>query len=393
MTATNCRVPKLRRHKTGQGFVELSGRRIYLGRHDLPEAQQKYHRLVAEWLANGRQLPAASDSDELTIIELVALYWKFAEGYYVQPDGTHTGEISALRVALRPLKALYGHAGAAAFGPRALCTVRHRMIGLGWCRKSINVHVGRIKRVFRWGVEQEIVPGSVYHALQAVRGLRAGRSEAVESEPVRPVAVEDVEAIQTHVSRQVWALIQIQLFTGARAGELVIMRPGDVDRTGRVWVYRPRKHKGQHHGHARTIYLGPQAQAALNPFLFRGDDVFCFSPAEAERERRETRRQARKTPESCGNTPGSNRKRRPRRRPGEHYTTGSYGKAIRRGCEDAKITPWHSHQLRHTAATMLRREFGLETARVVLGHRSPQVTDLYAEADRSRAAAAMAEVG
>ncbi|MBK8270391.1 MAG: site-specific integrase [Planctomycetes bacterium] len=54
---------------------------------------------------------------------------------------------------------------------------------------------------------------------------------------------------------------------------------------------------------------------------------------------------------------------------------------------------WHPHQLRHSAATRLRREFGIETAKIILGHKSLDVTQLYAEADHARAADAMARVG
>jgi hypothetical protein len=44
-------------------------------------------------------------------------------------------------------------------------------------------------------------------------------------------------------------------------------------------------------------------------------------------------------------------------------------------------------------ATWLRKEFGLDVARVVLGHRSPQITELYADLDTSRAIEAMASFG
>lgn len=54
---------------------------------------------------------------------------------------------------------------------------------------------------------------------------------------------------------------------------------------------------------------------------------------------------------------------------------------------------WHPHQLRHAAATRLRREFGIEAARVILGHSSPAMTDLYAEIDASRAQDVMARIG
>lgn len=39
---------------------------------------------------------------------------------------------------------------------------------------------------------------------------------------------------------------------------------------------------------------------------------------------------------------------------------------------------WHPHQLRHNAATYLRKEFGLETARIILGQRSAAITEIYA---------------
>jgi integrase len=49
--------------------------------------------------------------------------------------------------------------------------------------------------------------------------------------------------------------------------------------------------------------------------------------------------------------------------------------------------------LRHSAATRLRREYGLDVARVILGHSSPVVTEIYAEVDREKALKVMAEAG
>lgn len=81
------RTPSFRHHKgTGQGFVELDGRRIYLGRYDNPESSERYHRLIAEWLANGRQLPV--EPHDLTITELIALFWKHVEAHYRRADGS-----------------------------------------------------------------------------------------------------------------------------------------------------------------------------------------------------------------------------------------------------------------------------------------------------------------
>jgi integrase len=78
---------------------------------------------------------------------------------------------------------------------------------------------------------------------------------------------------------------------------------------------------------------------------------------------------------------------------GEHYTTGSVRRAIRRARTKADIPSWHPHQLRHNAATWLRKEFGLDVARIILGHRSPVITEIYAELDREKAINAMQKSG
>jgi integrase len=54
---------------------------------------------------------------------------------------------------------------------------------------------------------------------------------------------------------------------------------------------------------------------------------------------------------------------------------------------------WHPHQLRHTKATEIRKEAGLDAARAVLGHRSPQITEVYAELDTEKAMKVMAKLG
>ena len=54
---------------------------------------------------------------------------------------------------------------------------------------------------------------------------------------------------------------------------------------------------------------------------------------------------------------------------------------------------WHPHQLRHTKATEIRREAGLDAARAVLGHRTPAITEVYAELDMTKAAEVMERLG
>src|SRR5262249_3120349 len=152
-----------------------------------------------------------------------------------------------------------------------------------------------IVRAFKWAVAEAMVPPSVHHGLQAVSGLRRGRCEVRESEPVRPVPEAFVEAIRPYVARQVWAMVQVQRFSAMRPGEVGSMRTIDLDRSGRVWVYTPATHKTEHHGRERRVYLGPAAQEVLRPWLRPELTAYLFQPKEAEAERRAGQRKNRKT--------------------------------------------------------------------------------------------------
>jgi integrase len=46
---------------------------------------------------------------------------------------------------------------------------------------------------------------------------------------------------------------------------------------------------------------------------------------------------------------------------------------------------WSPNQLRHTAATEIRRRFGLEAVQVILGHSEAKVSEIYAERDAGKA--------
>ncbi|MFP6583501.1 MAG: hypothetical protein VCD00_13240, partial [Candidatus Hydrogenedentota bacterium] len=78
--------PSYRRHKgSGNAFVELGGKRIYLGRYDTPESRERYYRELAQWEANGHKL--IPPRDEITIVEIVSLYLAHAEIHYQKPTG------------------------------------------------------------------------------------------------------------------------------------------------------------------------------------------------------------------------------------------------------------------------------------------------------------------
>jgi hypothetical protein len=85
----------------------------------------------------------------------------------------------------------------------------------GLARTNINHRVSRIKRVFKWAVAEELISPSVYHGLQAVAGLQYGRTEAHETEPVRPVPDLYVAATLPFLAPQIVAMILIQRFSNA----------------------------------------------------------------------------------------------------------------------------------------------------------------------------------
>ena len=228
------KIPSYRLHKpTGQAVVRLDGHDFYLGKHGTEASQEAYRRLIAEWLTNGRRPPPhsadhiAESVAGLSVNELILAYWRYAEQHYRKPDGTPTKELDNLADALRPVRRLYGHTPAHAFGPLALRAVREEMVRSGLCRTTVNARVNRARRLFKWAVGVELLPPSVYQALQAVPGLLRGRSEAPEAEPVQPVPEEHVERTLPFLPAPVRAMVRLQHLTGCRSGEAMVIRAID----------------------------------------------------------------------------------------------------------------------------------------------------------------------
>jgi integrase len=160
--------------------------------------------------------------------------------------------------------------------------------------------------------------------------------------------------------------------------------------------------------------------------------AYFFSPRRSEAERNAGRRAGRKTPlyRSHVAHQADNKKARRRRPLGDHYTVGTYRQAIHRGCDKAfphpavaklaggdldaarqaeleawyrehraeleawqKSRRWNPHALRHSAATRIREDFGLEAAQAVLGHSELDTTELYAEKSKAAARDVMRQIG
>jgi len=384
------KVPSYCRHKaSGQAYVTLEGREHYLGVYGTPESRERYARLIAEHTAavTSASVTPASSAEVLSVNELALLYWERHVLIVHVRDGKPTDRQYHIRLSLRPLKALYGSLPASEFGPKALKCVREKMIADaveqrgGVNRRYVNDHIGIIKRMFRWGVAEELVRVEVFQALEAVENLRRGWDSRVrEREKIKPVPDEHIESVLPHVPPQIAAMIQVQWATGMRPDEVTIMRPGDIDRREKVWLYVPRAHKLEHLELDRVIPLGPRAQCTLQEWLNRPDDSFLFSPREVVEEARRKRGQR---------TPKKYRNREPR----AHYDDESYCQAVTRGCRRAGIPKWTPGQLRHNAATEIRQQYGIEAARLILGHQSTSTTEIYAEKNLRQAMEIMETIG
>lgn len=397
--------PSYRHHKARNcAVVTINGRNHYLGPFGSPESYERYARLIA----GCRAVPGAGSRpiSDLSVTSLIALYWPYAKGYYVK-NGRPTGRLASVRASLRVLRALFGSTPATSFGPLALRAIQQHLIDDGKSRNYINDLSGNIRRVFKWAVAEELLSASVYQALQAVSGLKKGRTGARETAPVGPVDDAAIEATLPFLPKVVADMVRFQRLTGCRPCEVCLIRPMDIDRTGEVWVYRPASHKTEHHGHERAILVGPKGQAVLAAYLERAPDAYCFSPRESEALRRAEQRAARKSKVQ----PSQSNRAKPKRKVvlRDRYSKDSYGWAIRRACDRADriarekrqgveaeprlVDRWHPNQLRHTAATEIRRTFGLEAAQVCLGHRRASVTEIYAERDLALARTAMQSLG
>src|SRR3954464_13342371 len=106
-------VPVYRLHKQrGQAVVTLpdglgNRRDVMLGSYGTAESRKEYARVLAEWEANGRQMPPPAATSDITVNELVLAYWKHARIYYGWTSDPKRGDRASLRSALRVLRKLH----------------------------------------------------------------------------------------------------------------------------------------------------------------------------------------------------------------------------------------------------------------------------------------------
>ncbi len=408
--------PKVYHHKaTDQDAVVVrdpDGKRrtVYLGKHNSPAAQRRYREVLAEHLA-GKPVTGTRGAQRLpsewpTVGQLAAAYLLHARRYYVGADGEPTREVENAVAAFRMLLRLHRDTPTDRFRIADLQAVRQALVDLrernakgrqapdGLSRRTVNDRVGRCKRLFRWGVEQRLVPGGTWAELSALRGLAAGRCGARDNPPVEPVPRGLVDATLPHLVPTIAAAVEVQWLTGMRPTEVLSMTRRQLDTSGATWLYRMAQHKGTWRGKERVVALGPKAQAILRPRLRLEQDAPLFSGRDAWNEHRASLREQRQTPSTKQTRERDRRGREHAEEVAELLTVNEYRRHLHRAADKAGVPRWSPHRLRHAAGSRIAREAGIEAARAALGHADERSARRYASgADVAIASDVAAKLG
>jgi integrase len=394
-------VPTYRRHKSSNQAIcsvrLANGKRkdLYLGPWSSALSKAEYSRIVALVGAHGGIYPSAAD--DLSVNEALVQYTLHVDSYYLNPNGSQSSTVPRIKWVLGYLSRLFGKTPLADFGPPQLKAIRNVMINEGITRKSINKATVIIRMFFRWCVEEQLVVPAVLEVLRAVQPLAPGRSGAVEGKPREPADPAAVEQTLPFLPPAVQAVVRLLRLTGARPSEILALRPCDLEMSRDAWAFSLATHKTSWKGRGRVIHFGPVAQSVLLPWLAGvGTEEFVFSPKRSEELRSRRRSEERKTPRYPSHMLRNDAKR-PRGRqmpPSDRYDAVALARAVARACKRAKVPRWSPYQLRHLRAVELRKQYGLETVRAVLGQSAVSMSDHYSRgADDSLAAKAATEIG
>lgn len=334
-------------------------------RSDRPKemAIEAAHRL---WESATRAHKAAPTTG-ITVDDLCAAYLRYAAEYY----HGEKGEAATCACACRAWRELHGRRCVAELVHTDMLAVRDALLRQGLARVTINRYLGIIgNRLLPWALDEGLIRAAVKAELSQVQPLKPNRSTARECEPVRPVSDATLAATIAAMMPNTADMVRVHRLTGMRPDELCSMRWCDIDTSVTPWLYRPQQHKNQWRGQTRVVLIGRKAREILS---HHRDTEYPFSPLAATYERLQQMRQHATSPAKTSRAdPHATRV------PHERWTTCGYTKTIHAACLRAGVEPWSANQLRHAFATEVRRGFGLEAVRAVLGHSTGcRVSDRY----------------
>lgn len=169
-------------HSSGQGrclWTDPTGKRLERllpGAFNCLESLQAFARLQLE-LSSSAEKPQDSP-DGPTVVEVLAPYLRFAEGYYGPCAG-----LEATNAGVKVVRELYApgrRVRAEEFGRRP-GSIHPKGF---WSRPYINSQIGKLIRALKWAVAEELAPAGVYQALITLSPLRRGHTAPPNPNPV-----------------------------------------------------------------------------------------------------------------------------------------------------------------------------------------------------------------
>lgn len=372
--------PKLCRHKAknlGYSTDPRTKKQIYFGTWGHAQTIENYQRWASEFL-KPEEFSSTSTKDKATIGELLERYLVWSKRYYRVKGSTKVStEFNCVRQACKEMVPWFD-VPTKDFKPSDLITIRSKMVerdavsqnGQPSRKKlrltTVNAMITRIRRMFKRGVEWELVPADVYQAISCVQHLSWRTApELEEKQPIKPVDFDIVRQAFPFMNQKFRLMLRVHMFTGMRTTEVCGMRWSELKPFNEsLYLYAPETHKTAHHGISKAIYLPVSMVDDLRKLNRTADDkkldhVFL----------------------SWGKGKSAGYK-------GPVQPSG-YRTAIERAQERLakhnsllkipQIPRWTLLQIRHTVATIVRQLYGLEGAQAVLGHASIDATQIYAE--------------
>ena len=328
--------------QSGQARVRINGREYLLGRFGSEESRVRYGKLVSEACSLSVDPLGKNHNDAesgLSVAELLLAFMRHAGSYYSK-DGKKTAEVDCFNSAMRAVRELFALIPARDFSPLNLKAVQKQYVAAGWSRGFANHSTNRVRHIWKWGVGEGLIPVTTWQALQAVPPLKAGHTTAPDYKRREAVSEEHLEKVRGCLGMkrgtrrdQYRDLFDLMLATGARPSELIDLTMANIDTTGEIWVADLADHKNRHRGLARKLFFGPKSQLILRRCPATGP-LFPF-----------------------------------------RHT--AFSSRLKQTCLEVGIPPFVPYSLRHTKATELRDNIGIESAQAILGHAQPSMTARY----------------
>ena len=344
------------------------------GKYDSAESREAYeksagyymlHGTVPPWVGtkSAKTKPSTTDQVGPASLTVAQLCGQFADERLPRYA---KAEQAAFRIAMRRLCYSCGNNPVATIGHADLRQARKLFVAAGNCVNYVNQQVNRIRSVFAFGLEEDLVPAAVISSLAVVKGLKRGDGKVYPEKK----AVSDAVVRETceHLPQAAVDLITVIRHSGSRPGEMFGLKVGDIiQHTPDLWRYEPEDHKNAQYGHSRTIRFGPRCIAILKRLTAKrkASDYVFVRPEQTDYRN----------------------KRRHAKTAGKPWDRHCFHHIIARTCKANDIPHWHPHQLRHAAASEAynRKNGAAAAAQALLGHSRLSTTDRYITLDESPA--------